>query len=222
MKPLTLEDNKRSHARGQKLHRSDIPSESRSLLKAAEEVHLPKSLRQEYGGGLKEFVGSEANCFEGSDDEVRFFTTQERQSLVLHLLHTMRAGPHDLHSLPGFKMVEGQAIIPKCISSGIISQVCDVHRSHAFSWNFLLTKETRFCQVFPLHELPALEKLQRTWVRAFLSPQPLDDICKYFGVKITMYFAWLGHYTTALIVPAAVGVIYWVCMDFAYMYIDTI
>ncbi|CAK9797622.1 Ano8, partial [Anthophora quadrimaculata] len=156
------------------------------LLKAAEEVHLPKTLRQEYGGGLKEFMGSEANCFEGSDDETRFFTTQERQSLVLHLLHTLRAGPQDLHSLPGLKMVEGQAIIPKCISSGIISQV------------------------FPLHELPALEKLQRTWVRAFLSPQPLDDICKYFGVKITMYFAWLGHYTTALIVPAAVGAIYWV------------
>ncbi|KYN13438.1 Anoctamin-8 [Trachymyrmex cornetzi] len=156
------------------------------LLKAAEEVHLPKSLRQEFGGGFKEFVGSEANCFEGSDDEVRFFTTQERQSLVLHLLNTLRAGPQDLHSLAGLKMVEGQAIIPKCISSGIISQV------------------------FPLHELPALEKLQRSWVRAFLSPQPLDDICKYFGVKITMYFAWLGHYTTALIVPAAVGVIYWV------------
>ncbi|XP_076678994.1 anoctamin 8 white walker isoform X5 [Andrena cerasifolii] len=156
------------------------------LLKAAEEVHLPKTLRQEFGGGLKEFVGSESSCFEGSDDEAQFFTTQERQSLVLHLLHTLRAGPQDLHSLPGLKMVEGQAIIPKCISSGIISQV------------------------FPLHELPALEKLQRTWVRAFLSPQPLDDICKYFGVKITMYFAWLGHYTTALIVPAAVGVIYWV------------
>ncbi|KOC63162.1 Anoctamin-8 [Habropoda laboriosa] len=156
------------------------------LLKAAEEVHLPKTLRQEYGGGQKEFMGSEANCFEGSDDETRFFTTQERQSLVLHLLHTLRAGPEDLHSLSGLKMVEGQAIIPKCISAGIISQV------------------------FPLHELPALEKLQRTWVRAFLSPQPLDDICKYFGVKITMYFAWLGHYTTALIVPAAVGAIYWV------------
>lgn len=95
----------------------------RSLLKAAEEVHLPKALRQEFGGGFKEFVGSEANCFEGSDDESRFFTTQERQSLVLHLLHTLRAGPHDLHSLSGLKMVEGQAIVPKCISSGIISQV---------------------------------------------------------------------------------------------------
>ncbi|XP_076169593.1 anoctamin 8 white walker isoform X3 [Ptiloglossa arizonensis] len=156
------------------------------LLTAAEEVHLPKRLRQEFGGGLKEFVGSEASCFEGHDDEAQFFTTQERQSLVLHLLHTLRAGPQDLHSLPGLKMVEEQAIIPKCISSGIISQV------------------------FPLHELPALEKLQRTWVRAFFSPQPLDDICKYFGVKITMYFAWLGHYTTALIVPAAVGAIYWI------------
>lgn len=95
----------------------------RSLLKAAEEVHLPKALRQEFGGGFKEFVGSEANCFEGSDDESQFFTTQERQSLVLHLLHTLRAGPHDLHSLSGLKMVEGQAIVPKCISSGIISQV---------------------------------------------------------------------------------------------------
>lgn len=65
-------------------------------------------------------------------------------------------------------------------------------------------------KVFPLHELPALEELQKTWVRAFFNPQPLDDVCKYFGVKISMYFAWLGHYTTALIIPAAVGVIFWV------------
>ncbi|XP_011313499.1 anoctamin-8 isoform X2 [Fopius arisanus] len=156
------------------------------LLKAAEEMHLPKGLRQEYGGGLKEFVCSETSCFEGSEDETQFFTTQERQSLVLHLLHTLRAGQQDLKSLPGIKLVEGQAIIPKCISAGVISQV------------------------FPLHELPALEKLQKSWVRAFFSPQPLDDICNYFGVKITMYFAWLGHYTTALVVPAAVGVIFWV------------
>ena len=92
-----------------------------SLLKAAEEVHLPKRLQQEYGGGLKEFVCSEAKCFEGSDKEAHFFTTQERQSLVLHLLHTLRAGPND--SLPDLKLVEGQAIIPKCLSAGIISQV---------------------------------------------------------------------------------------------------
>jgi len=114
----------------------------RSLLKAAEEVHLPKALRQEFGGGVKEFVGSEANCFEGSDDEIRFFTTQERQSLVLHLLHTLRAGPHDLHSLPGLKLVEGQAIVPKCISSGIISQV---------RYTYTCTKKRRtYARIFKL------------------------------------------------------------------------
>jgi anoctamin-8 len=94
-----------------------------SLLKVAEEVHLPKRLRQEYGGGLKEFVGTEAMYFEGNNDETHFFTTQERQSLVLHLLHTLRAGPHDLNSLAGLKFVEGQAIVPKCLSAGIIIQV---------------------------------------------------------------------------------------------------
>lgn len=38
----------------------------------------------------------------------------------------------------------------------------------------------------------------------------IDRISEYFGVKIAMYFAWLGHYTTALIVPAVVGFIFWV------------
>ncbi|PSN51037.1 hypothetical protein C0J52_15420 [Blattella germanica] len=115
------------------------------LLKAAEEVHLPKTLRKEYGGGLKEFVQQEVSYFEGTENEREFFTTQERQWLVLHLLQTLRAGPGD--QVGGLKLIEGQAI---------------------------------------------------------------DEICDYFGVKITMYFAWLGHYTTALIVPTVVGFVFWI------------
>ena len=34
-----------------------------------------------------------------------------------------------------------------------------------------------------------------------------DDICQYFGVKIAMYFAWLGMYTKWLIAPAVLGII---------------
>lgn len=154
------------------------------LLKAAEEVHLPKSLRKEFGGGLKEFVQQEISYFEGTENEREFFTTQERQWLVLHLLQTLRAVPGD--QVGDLKLIEGQAIVPKCVSAGVIAQV------------------------FPLHDLPALRNLQRKWVRAFLHRQPLDEICDYFGVKITMYFAWLGHYTTALIVPAVVGFIFWI------------
>ncbi|GLG96980.1 Anoctamin [Gryllus bimaculatus] len=154
------------------------------LTKAAEEVHLPKTLKSDYGGGLKEFVQQEATYFEGVENESGFFSTQERQWLVLHLLQTLRAGSAD--QLGGLRLIEGQAIVPKCLSAGIISQV------------------------FPLHDMPALENLQKNWVRAFFQKQPLDAICEYFGVKITMYFAWLGHYTAALIVPAVVGFIFWV------------
>lgn len=39
----------------------------------------------------------------------------------------------------------------------------------------------------------------------------LDDICDYFGVKIAIYFAWLGHYTKALTLPAFFGLFMWLC-----------
>ncbi|CAH1392682.1 unnamed protein product [Nezara viridula] len=149
------------------------------LLKAAEEIHLPKSLKSEHGGGMKEFVLSDAQSFTGIDSIEHFFTSQERQYLVLHLLHTLRADSCD--NIAGLKLIDGQAIIPKCESEGLI------------------------LQVFPLHNLESLRQLQNEWVCSFLRSQPLDKICNYFGVKIAMYFAWLGHYTTALIVPAVIG-----------------
>lgn len=37
----------------------------------------------------------------------------------------------------------------------------------------------------------------------------IDDIASYFGVKVALYFAWLGHYTCALCVPAFLGTILW-------------
>ncbi|XP_063222140.1 anoctamin-8 [Bacillus rossius redtenbacheri] len=154
------------------------------LLKAAEEVHLPKSLCRDVGGGLKEFVQQEKMYFEGIENEREFFSTQERQLLVLHLLQTLRAGPED--QLAGVKLIEGQAIVPKCLAAGVVAQV------------------------FPLHDRPALQHLQRSWVMTLGRKQPLDDVCAYFGVKIAMYFAWLDHYTKALIVPAVVGVVFWV------------
>lgn len=37
-----------------------------------------------------------------------------------------------------------------------------------------------------------------------------EAIQQYFGSKIAIYFAWLGYYTTALTVPAVIGLIFWV------------
>ena len=35
--------------------------------------------------------------------------------------------------------------------------------------------------------------------------QPLDAVRDYYGVKIALYFAWLGFYTNLLIPPSIVG-----------------
>lgn len=36
-----------------------------------------------------------------------------------------------------------------------------------------------------------------------------DDVCDYFGVKIAMYFAWLGFYTNSMLYPAVIGFLLW-------------
>eukprot|EP00936_MAST-01D_sp_MAST-1D-sp1_P000046 g46.t1 len=43
-------------------------------------------------------------------------------------------------------------------------------------------------------------KLSRPFV------QPFGAIRNYFGTEIAMYFAWLGFYTAALVLPAAIGI----------------
>jgi anoctamin-8 len=41
----------------------------------------------------------------------------------------------------------------------------------------------------------------------------VDDIRDYFGVKIAMYFGWLGLYTKWLFAPAIFGIIMFVLMS---------
>lgn len=50
--------------------------------------------------------------------------------------------------------------------------------------------------------------LLREWIIPFALPtnQPLNHIKDYYGEKISLYFAWLGHYTHWLAFPACVGI----------------
>lgn len=41
----------------------------------------------------------------------------------------------------------------------------------------------------------------------------VDDICDYFGVKISMYFAWLGFYTNSMLYPAVIGFLLWILAE---------
>ncbi|XP_042894879.1 anoctamin-5 isoform X2 [Parasteatoda tepidariorum] len=74
-----------------------------------------------------------------------------------------------------------------------------------------------YTAAFPLHEGDLKDKspqnprmfLIKKWASysCLFKKQPLDEIKHYFGVKIGLYFAWLGFYTYMLIPASIVGLI---------------
>ncbi|KAF9795971.1 hypothetical protein SFRURICE_010068 [Spodoptera frugiperda] len=169
-----------------------ITADDDVLLQTAEEMHLPKQLKPEFGGGYKEFTVRDMHCFQKGSSAAELLNSQERGALVKHALESARAEPGDEHALePALTLRPGQSIVPACVSRGVVASM------------------------FPLHERNALENLRKKWVKTLFSPQPIDEIGEYFGVKIAMYFAWLGHYTRSLTVPAAVGFIFWIWLGTA-------
>ncbi|KAM7140176.1 anoctamin-8 isoform 5-T5 [Molossus nigricans] len=150
-----------------------------SLLRGADELGLRKAVKAEFGGGTRGFSCEEDFIYENVESELRFFTSQERQSIIRFWLQNLRAKQGEaLHNL---RFLEDQPIIPELAARGIIQQV------------------------FPVHEQRILNRLMKSWVQAVCENQPLDEICDYFGVKIAMYFAWLGFYTSAMVYPAVFG-----------------
>ncbi len=123
------------------------------LFKAAEEYRLPKRLRSDLGGALREFTTRESHCFEqikDDDGKVALFNSQERQWLVFQVLQGLRAAETDVTTFQEIaKVEEGQSIVAAWLNCGLI------------------------VQVFPLHETNALTQLKTSWVRKFFAPQPL-------------------------------------------------
>jgi len=67
-------------------------------------------------------------------------------------------------------------------------------------------------QIIPIHDTNDVKALRNEWVFSLQKKQPLDKICKYFGVKLSLYFAWLGFYTRSLAIPALLGLVVWLNM----------
>lgn len=57
------------------------------------------------------------------------------------------------------------------------------------------------------HSIFHIQLLYLEWanLKKWYKKQPLWLIKNYFGVKIGLYFAWLGFYTQMLVIPAFVG-----------------
>uniref|UniRef100_S4R9Z9 Anoctamin n=1 Tax=Petromyzon marinus TaxID=7757 RepID=S4R9Z9_PETMA len=158
-----------------------------SLLCGVELLSIRKPVRAEFGGGMQPFMRDE-DIFENVDNEALFLSSQERQSIIFTWLQNLRAGPGErLHDV---FFLEGQPIVPRAVLELLNRKVID--------------------QVFPLHDRGTLKKFMKSWVRPSFHQQPLDEVCEYFGVKVAMYFAWLGYYTSALVYPAVLGLLLWV------------
>ena len=82
-----------------------LTSSFEAFLRHAESAGLRKKLR---AGGMAEFKYEERNLFEDSDDPTSFFTSGDRQSMILEMVNDLRAVEGDV--LGRIKFVEGQQI----------------------------------------------------------------------------------------------------------------
>ena len=74
----------------------------------AEDIGIRKPLKEEFGGGMKDFTFEDHECYLGVEREGEFFSSQERQIIVRHLLNNLRA--YKGEQLGKVKFLEGQAI----------------------------------------------------------------------------------------------------------------
>ncbi|XP_051258447.1 anoctamin-8-like isoform X5 [Dicentrarchus labrax] len=168
-------------------HAFFITTTFENLLRGAEQMGMHKAVKPQFGGGIRRFSCEEDNIYENIESELCFFTSQERQSIIKYWLDNLRAKQGEV--LHNIHFLEGQPIIPELVARGVIQQM------------------------FPLHEQRILNQLMTSWVQAVCERQPLDDICDYFGVKIGMYFAWLGFYTNSMLYPAVIGFLLWILAE---------
>lgn len=78
------------------------------FLRGLEEMHVPKLVKEELGGGKKEFSLAEGGSFVNIEEADQFLTSGERQSVLLHFLNTLRADSGDV--VGDIKFREGEAV----------------------------------------------------------------------------------------------------------------
>jgi hypothetical protein len=65
---------------------------------------------------------------------------------------------------------------------------------------------------FPIHDKLELLKLQEKWLVYWQWPwnQPIEAVKDYYGEKVGLYFLWLAHYTSWMLLAAVVGFFCWI------------
>ncbi|XP_030637739.1 anoctamin-10 [Chanos chanos] len=155
------------------------------LLNGAEDVGLFKEFND---GSMRGFTYANRENFKDfKGDGDGFLSMAECQYIIKHELDTLRA--KDEAHVPGYpnaKLYPGKSVIRRLQSKRILEQV------------------------FPLHDKEELKKLSFSWYKKVkLSFQPLDDVRRYFGEGLALYFGFLEYFTFALVPMAVIGLPYY-------------
>ena len=107
------------------------------FLQQAEQLGLRKKLLT---GGITEFKYEDRLSYEGSDDPTTFFTSGERQSMILEMVNELRAVQGD--ELGKIKFVEGQQIGMKTMSMTVpfhenINMQFAFHPIQRWAWSLI-------------------------------------------------------------------------------------
>jgi anoctamin-10/anoctamin-7 len=135
----------------------------------------------------------------------KWFFRQSVRSLMVRsfLLRTEFYEPDTYKKKRAEKIAGAMDAMPCCAEEAV-----DENNTTEISINKLLLTQA-FISWYPLHDYEILNELRYRWVFQFWRTQPLDDVRNYFGEKISLYFCWLGHYTTWLWCPGLLGLYVW-------------
>ena len=75
----------------EKCHAFYIKASYECYLKGLDKMHVPKPLKEEFGGGNKEFNFKEMTCFKDVENFELFLNSQERQAVLIFLINRLRA-----------------------------------------------------------------------------------------------------------------------------------
>lgn len=89
-----------------------VCSDSR-LLQGAEYLELKKPIKPNFGGGVKEFIFEEQEFYDQIENEEKFLTSQERQSIIYEMLNELTCGEDSLEEtviIAGRKVPSGRKL----------------------------------------------------------------------------------------------------------------
>ncbi|CAF4012929.1 unnamed protein product [Rotaria sordida] len=170
------------------------------LLHLSHNPFLSEAPKRYYDLFTSIFEISKQDRFMGDNHFPVHFTNTQRSFAVHEILETTPFG----------RTEKGEIGIDRLIRERVFQAAYPLHEG---DYRFDATE-----QQTPLNENNPRRILYDTWARyrLFYKYQPLDLIRDYFGEKVSLYFAWLGLYTTWLLPASLVGVFVF-CFGFIYL-----